>query len=174
MNLFLLSAVCDARAPSKRECKSAHGRAWPALAAEKRDISTTSPDNVRNTDSEVVYHYAPARKVPFERAEIDHLPPPWPDLLPCPLPPASRSFAFSPAFSRFDFHNREAAHQSRILQNSRQREKRARERKEREKGEREERQREKRERRERAEKERRERRERERGERKSREKRERA
>lgn len=55
----------------ERECKSAsrmvvHGPR--CNGNEKRDIlDLVRPDNIRSTGSEVVYHYAPARKVTFER-----------------------------------------------------------------------------------------------------------
>lgn len=114
MNLFSTTTTRSSAGPAtparvaERECKSAsrmvaHG---PRLCNgnEKHDISEyVRPDNVRSTGSEVVYHYAPARKVTFERAEIDHLPP-RPDLL---LSPTRLSSApFSPPFVEAHFHNR--------------------------------------------------------------------
>lgn len=95
---------------AERECKYAsrmvaHG---PRVATATRNAISRDYvrlDNVRSTGSEVVYHYAPARKVTFERVEIDHLPP---DLLPSParLSPVPRSF-FSSFRGEVHFHNRQ-------------------------------------------------------------------
>lgn len=104
MNLFPTTTTTTTTSPTtparvaERECKFvsrmvAHG---PRRCSQRetRYLDYTRGPIMSGTHRlrSLVYHYVPARKVPFERAEIDHLPP-RPDLL-----PSSLSLPLSPFF----------------------------------------------------------------------------